>query len=201
MTDCRRPSVPLIHIRNGLFKVAREAPETLNHMEISLLFAVFCSLIGPFPPGRGYLDNVNLVSARRGDGVAAGWVQTCTCPPGYEGDFCERCSVGFRRRAPSSGAFSACEPCSCRGGSCDPQTGDCYSADETPGERSCSEGFYRDPRQQGTCERCPCPDRSSCFLEAGALEPQCLRCPQGTFGESRMNPALREPARRGMSVM
>ncbi|XP_023191049.1 laminin subunit gamma-2 [Xiphophorus maculatus] len=132
--------------------------------------------------GRGYLDNVNLVSARRGDGVAAGWVQTCTCPPGYEGDFCERCSVGFRRRAPSSGAFSACEPCSCRGGSCDPQTGDCYSADETPGERSCSEGFYRDPRQQGTCERCPCPERSSCFLEAGVLEPQCLRCPQGTFG-------------------
>ncbi|PWA31086.1 hypothetical protein CCH79_00019986 [Gambusia affinis] len=132
--------------------------------------------------GRGYLDNVNLVSARRGDGVAAGWVRTCTCPPGYEGDFCERCSAGFRRRAPSSGAFSACEPCSCRGGSCDPQTGDCYSADETSGERSCSEGFYRDPRQQGACERCPCPERSSCFLEAGALEPQCLRCPQGTFG-------------------
>ncbi|XP_007578146.1 laminin subunit gamma-2 isoform X2 [Poecilia formosa] len=130
--------------------------------------------------GRGYLDNVNLVSARRGDGVAAGWVQTCTCPPGYEGDFCERCSAGFRRRAPSSGAFSACEPCSCRGGSCDPQTGDCYSADETPGERSCSEGFYRD--QQGSCERCPCPDRTSCSLQAGALEPQCLRCPPGTFG-------------------
>uniref|UniRef100_A0A3B3VEF0 Laminin subunit gamma 2 n=1 Tax=Poecilia latipinna TaxID=48699 RepID=A0A3B3VEF0_9TELE len=130
--------------------------------------------------GRGYLDDVNLVSAWRGDGVAAGWVQTCTCPPGYEGDFCERCSAGFRRRAPSSGAFSACEPCSCRGGSCDPQTGDCYSADETPGERSCSEGFYRD--QQGSCERCPCPDRTSCSLQAGALEPQCLRCPPGTFG-------------------
>ncbi|XP_008432897.1 laminin subunit gamma-2 isoform X2 [Poecilia reticulata] len=130
--------------------------------------------------GRGYLDNVNLVSARRGDGAAAGWVQTCTCPPGYEGDFCERCSPGFRRRTPSAGAFSACESCSCRGGSCDPQTGDCYSADETPGERSCSEGFYRD--QQGSCERCPCPDRTSCSLQAGALEPQCLRCPPGTIG-------------------
>ncbi|MEQ2164365.1 hypothetical protein GOODEAATRI_006014 [Goodea atripinnis] len=132
--------------------------------------------------GRGYLDNVNLVSARRGDGVPASWVQTCRCPPGYEGDFCERCSAGFRRRVPSAGPFSGCEPCSCRGGSCDPQTGDCYSADETPGEQSCSEGFYRDPMQQGDCVRCPCPERTSCFLAAGALEPQCLRCPPGTIG-------------------
>ncbi|KAM4728868.1 laminin subunit gamma-2 [Anableps anableps] len=132
--------------------------------------------------GRGYLDDVNLVSARRGNGVPASWVQTCRCPPGYEGDFCERCSAGFRRRVPSAGSFSVCEPCSCRGGSCDPQTGDCYSADETPGEQSCSEGFYRDPRQQGNCVRCPCPERTSCSLAAGALEPQCHRCPPGTIG-------------------
>lgn len=132
--------------------------------------------------GRGYLDDVNLVSARRGVGVPASWVQTCRCPPGYEGDFCERCSAGFRRRAPSAGPYSVCEPCSCRGGSCDPQTGDCYSADETPGEQSCSQGFYRDPSQQGTCVRCPCPDRTSCSLAKGALEPQCHGCPPGTIG-------------------
>ncbi|XP_038125963.1 laminin subunit gamma-2 [Cyprinodon tularosa] len=132
--------------------------------------------------GRGYLDNVNLVSARRGEGISASWVQTCRCPPGYEGDFCERCSAGFRRRVPSAGSFSVCEPCSCRGGSCDPQTGDCYSADETPGEQSCSEGFYKDPGQQGNCVRCPCPERTSCSLAAGALEPQCHHCPPGTIG-------------------
>ncbi|XP_044075483.1 laminin subunit gamma-2 [Siniperca chuatsi] len=134
--------------------------------------------------GRGYLDNVQLVSAqpRRGDSVSATWVQTCDCPPGYEGEFCERCSAGFRRRIPADGAFSPCEPCSCRGGSCDPQTGDCYSADETPGEQSCSEGFYRDPWQPRTCVKCPCADGLSCSLAAGSLEPRCDPCPTGTTG-------------------
>ncbi|XP_013882894.1 laminin subunit gamma-2 isoform X2 [Austrofundulus limnaeus] len=130
--------------------------------------------------GRGYLDNVKLVSARRGDGVPARWVQTCSCPRGHEGQFCEVCSAGFRRRVPADGAFSPCEPCSCRGGSCDPQTGDCYSADETPEEQSCSEGFYRDRR--GGCVRCPCPQGTSCSLAAGSLEPQCESCPPATLG-------------------
>lgn len=137
--------------------------------------------------GRGYLDNVQLVSAQPGNGVRAHWVQTCSCPLGYEGDFCERCSVGFRRRSPEDGAFSPCEPCKCRGGSCDPQTGDCYSADETPGvshQQSCSQGFYRDPWQPQTCVKCPCPDRVSCFVAAGSLEPQCNRCPPGITGRS-----------------
>ncbi|KAF3698526.1 Laminin subunit gamma-2 [Channa argus] len=140
--------------------------------------------------GRGYLDNVQLVSAQRGAGVQLGdswrlparWVQTCSCPQGYEGDSCERCSVGFRRRIPSDGPFSSCEPCNCRGGSCDPQTGDCYSADETPGERSCSEGFYRDPWQPQTCVKCPCPDGVSCSVAADSLYPRCDHCPTGTTG-------------------
>ncbi|KAM9844838.1 laminin subunit gamma-2 [Aulostomus maculatus] len=129
--------------------------------------------------GRGYLDNVQLVSARRGRGIPAPWVQTCSCPPGYEGDFCESCAVGFRRSTPADGAFSSCEPCSCRGGSCDPQTGDCYSADETQG---CSEGFYRDPWQPQACLKCPCPGGVSCSLASGSLEPVCDRCPPGTTG-------------------
>ncbi|XP_029381415.1 laminin subunit gamma-2 isoform X1 [Echeneis naucrates] len=132
--------------------------------------------------GRGYLDNVELVSARRGVGVLARWVQTCSCPAGYEGEFCERCSAGFRRPTPADGAFSSCQPCSCRGGSCDPQTGDCYSADETPGDWSCPEGFYRDPWQQQACVKCPCPEGVSCFLDVGSLVPRCGRCPTGTAG-------------------
>ncbi|XP_024857820.2 laminin subunit gamma-2 [Kryptolebias marmoratus] len=130
--------------------------------------------------GRGYLDSVNLVSARRGGGVPARWVQTCSCPQGHEGEFCERCSAGFRRKVPADGAFSPCEPCSCRGGSCDPQTGDCYSADGTLAEQSCSEGFYRD--RWGSCVKCPCPERTSCSLAAGSLEPRCEGCPPGTLG-------------------
>ncbi|KAM9349467.1 laminin subunit gamma-2 [Symphorus nematophorus] len=132
--------------------------------------------------GRGYLDNVQLASARRGDGVPARWVRTCSCPPGYEGEFCERCSAGFTRRIPADGAFSPCEPCSCRGGSCDPQTGDCYSADETPGEQSCSEGFYRDRWEGWSCVKCPCPDGVSCSLAGGSPVPRCDSCPTGTTG-------------------
>ncbi|XP_034743237.1 laminin subunit gamma-2 isoform X1 [Etheostoma cragini] len=133
--------------------------------------------------GRGYLDNVQLVSARRGgDGPPADWVQTCRCPPGYEGAWCERCSAGFRRRLPSNGAFSGCERCSCSGGSCDPQTGDCYSGDETPGELGCPHGSYRDPWGPLGCVRCPCPEGQSCSLAPGSLEPQCDRCPTGTTG-------------------
>lgn len=131
--------------------------------------------------GRGYLDNMQLVSARRGQGVPAGWVQTCSCPPGYEGGFCERCSAGFRRRSPADGAFSPCEPCSCRGGSCDPQTGDCYSADEM---QTCSDGFYLDPLQPRACLRCPCPQGGACSLAAGSTEPRCDQCPPGTTGRS-----------------
>ncbi|KAK9538314.1 hypothetical protein VZT92_003497 [Zoarces viviparus] len=136
--------------------------------------------------GRGYLANVRLVTARlvtarRADGAPARWVQTCSCPPGYEGDFCERCAAGFRRGTTTDDAFGTCEPCSCRGGSCDPQTGDCYSADETPGELSCSKGFYRDAWQP-RCVKCPCPDGVSCSLPAGSLAPRCDRCPTGTTG-------------------
>ncbi|XP_068197804.1 laminin subunit gamma-2 [Antennarius striatus] len=132
--------------------------------------------------GRGYLDNVHLVSALPGHGVPADWVRTCSCPSGYEGAFCERCSDGFRRSVPSDGAFSPCQPCNCRGGSCDATTGDCYSADQTTGEQICSEGFYRHPRQPRTCVKCPCPDGVSCSVAPGTLEPRCHHCPLGTTG-------------------
>ncbi|KAM8839109.1 laminin subunit gamma-2 isoform 1-T1 [Synchiropus picturatus] len=132
--------------------------------------------------GRGYLDNVGLVSAQRGDGTPARWVQTCSCPPGYMGDFCEQCSAGFRRQTPAQGAFSTCVPCNCRGGSCDPLTGDCYSSDETPGELVCSPGFYRDPWRPHTCVKCPCPPGESCSLPVGSLTPICHVCPTGTTG-------------------
>ncbi|XP_074544216.1 laminin subunit gamma-2 [Halichoeres trimaculatus] len=132
--------------------------------------------------GRGYLDDVKLASARRGEGAPARWVQTCSCPVGYEGDFCERCAAGFRRSVPANGAFSACEPCSCRGGSCDPQTGDCYSSDQTPADRSCSPGFYSAPWNPSICVKCPCADGVSCSLPEGSLRPQCDSCPPGTTG-------------------
>ncbi|KAG7526661.1 hypothetical protein JOB18_043597 [Solea senegalensis] len=130
--------------------------------------------------GRGYLDDVRLVSAQRRDGVPAPWVRTCSCPSGYAGEFCERCADGFRRSRPAEGAFGPCEPCSCTGGSCDPMTGDCYSADQTPEDLSCTVGFYRNAWK--TCVKCPCPHGLSCSLPAGSLQPLCDRCPAGTTG-------------------
>lgn len=136
--------------------------------------------------GRGYLDNVNLVSARRGAGVPARWVQTCICPPGHEGDSCERCSAGFSRSIPADGAFSPCKL-----GGYDSENPDHFSADETPTMQRCQSGFYRDPRQGGACVQCPCAEGESCSLPPGSVYPRCDRCPPGTSGESRLPELLK----------
>lgn len=75
--------------------------------------------------GAGFLDDVSLVTARRGPGVPARWVEQCDCPQGYQGQHCEQCTLGYRRARPDLGAFSPCEPCSCNGHSdaCNPVTG------------------------------------------------------------------------------
>ncbi|XP_019730471.1 laminin subunit gamma-2 [Hippocampus comes] len=140
--------------------------------------------------GRGYLDNVNLISARRGEGSPAHWVRTCVCPSGYEGDFCQQCSAGFKRRRSTEGAFSPCEPCSCMGGDCDPQTGDCYPADET---QTCSNGLYWDfcygspgggAGGWQLCRPCQCNGNidvsvaGSCDRTSG----ECLKCVNNTMG-------------------
>ncbi|TSO57285.1 Laminin subunit gamma-2 [Bagarius yarrelli] len=131
--------------------------------------------------GRGYLDDVTLVSARLGPGFPASWVEECRCPAGYEGQFCERCAAGYKRRYPEQGVRSQCEPCVCQGGSCDPDTGDCYSADETHGGQACSNGYYSDPEVPGACKKCPCPTGYICSVTAGTLNVEC-KCPAGTTG-------------------
>lgn len=65
------------------------------------------------------------MTARRGTGTPARWVEKCTCPQGYVGQHCEKCDLGYRRSRPELGRFSSCEPCNCNGHSdtCDPVTG------------------------------------------------------------------------------
>lgn len=145
--------------------------------------------------GRGYLDNVSLVSAHSRPGtVPAGWVMSCRCPPGLEGAQCERCAQGYRRSEPSRGAFSPCEPCQCPRGSCDASTGECLSSDDSricqqgytgPNCADCSEGFYRETvRGDGfpaPCEPCACDKHGSVSAQCDSSG-SCL-CKKGFEGQ------------------
>ncbi|KAL8178113.1 UNVERIFIED_CONTAM: Laminin subunit gamma-2 [Gekko kuhli] len=126
------------------------------------------SIRASYGDGTGYLSNVILVSARPASGTRAPWVERCTCPAGYEGQFCERCAPGYKREDPVRlGAFSKCVLCNCQGaGICDPDTGECYSGDENREHISsaCPAGFYSPPRNPQSCQQCPCPSGHSCSV-------------------------------------
>ncbi|NXS57442.1 LAMC2 protein, partial [Brachypteracias leptosomus] len=159
----------------------------LNHFEYRRLLGNLTALwiratFGEY--STGYIDNIILVSAQPMAGVPAPWVEHCKCPEGYQGQFCERCALGYHRDAPSLGPFSICVPCSCQGGGiCDPDTGECYSGDENVGNIfSCPLGFYRDPQQPHGCRSCPCGNGQGCSMVPGGEEIICDNCPPGAAG-------------------
>ncbi|XP_038613826.1 laminin subunit gamma-2 [Tachyglossus aculeatus] len=133
----------------------------------------------------GYIDNVTLISARPVSGVPAPWVEQCLCPTGYQGQFCEECAPGFKRDSAQLGPFSTCVPCHCQGGgTCDPETGECYAGDENP-DIDCSDcpiGFYNDPQDPRNCKPCPCQNGFSCSVVPETEEVICNNCPQGITG-------------------
>ncbi|NWX38192.1 LAMC1 protein, partial [Notiomystis cincta] len=137
----------------------------------------------------GHLDDVTITSARPAPGVPVAWVESCSCPVGYEGQFCERCTAGYRRESPSLGPYSPCVPCSCNGHSetCDNETGKCNCRDNTAGTHceKCSDGYYGDATA-GTasdCQPCPCPGSSSCAIVPRTKEVVCTSCQAGTTGK------------------
>lgn len=79
------------------------------------------------PEGSGFLDDIKLHAARRGAaGQPAQWIEMCTCPTGYIGQFCESCAPGYRHEPTHGGPFARCVPCNCNGHAdiCDADTGE-----------------------------------------------------------------------------
>ncbi|XP_069890397.1 laminin subunit gamma-2 [Dipodomys merriami] len=133
----------------------------------------------------GYLDNVTLISARPVSGAPAPWVEHCVCPVGYKGQFCQDCASGYKRDSAKLGPFGSCIPCNCQGGgTCDPDTGDCYSGDESPDIEcaDCPIGFYNDPHDPRSCKPCPCHNGFSCSVMPETEEVVCSNCPPGVTG-------------------
>ncbi|NXE29510.1 LAMC3 protein, partial [Ardeotis kori] len=134
------------------------------------------------------LSEVQLTSARPGPGARAGWVEECTCPPGYTGQFCQSCAPGFKREIPFGGPFVSCVPCACnQHGDCHPLAGHCQCLHNTEGPscERCSPGFYGNPfvGRSDDCKPCPCPGRSPCTEMPGSGEVVCTHCPPGQRGK------------------
>lgn len=147
--------------------------------------------------GEAFLDDVELQTAFRGSaGRPANWIEQCTCPEGYLGQFCESCAPGYRHDPARGGPFTRCIPCDCNKHAdiCDSETGRCICKHNTTGDTcdQCAKGFYGNALLQTDydCKRCPCMDNGAClqFNE----DVICLECPTGYFGKSMQRKAYKE---------
>ena len=140
------------------------------------------------PQGTGFLDEVRLETATRGGaGSQATWIERCTCPEGYQGQFCQFCQQGFHHN--NGGPFASCVPCSCNGhaDSCDKESGKCECEDNTDGHNCerCSKGFYGNSLNANPedCKPCPCPEGGACIeVPNNPDSPICTECPEGRTG-------------------
>lgn len=78
--------------------------------------------------GSGSVDDIILETAVEAPGLEherATWVETCTCPTGYDGQHCDSCAPGYKRDPPRGGKFAVCVPCVCNkhGEYCDSESG------------------------------------------------------------------------------
>ncbi|GAB1286215.1 Laminin subunit gamma-3 [Apodemus speciosus] len=128
--DTRKPGRVQLQFR--LQETSQEAEPPLSAFHFQRLLSNLTSLSiwtsgqGPGHSGQVFLCEVQLTSARPQHGLAppASWVETCLCPQGYTGQFCEFCALGYKREIPHGGPYTNCIPCTCnQHGTCDPNRG------------------------------------------------------------------------------
>ncbi|XP_062292940.1 laminin subunit alpha-2 [Scomber scombrus] len=134
-------------------------------------------------------------------------VEICSCPPGYAGNSCEECILGFRR---VNGILynGVCEACRCHGHStqCHEVTGHCLDCSHhTTGPHcdTCQHGYYGNATRgsPADCQLCACPLNlpgnnfsPTCHLgeegellcdqcQPGYTGPRCDRCSNGYYGQ------------------
>ncbi|KAM3873803.1 laminin subunit gamma-3 [Diretmus argenteus] len=188
------PGIPPVYIFTvRLHGEERRFTPSLSTFEFQNLLYNLTALRISNAGGRNYtsqLAEVTLTSAFLSSGPAsppAPWVEVCSCPPRYAGQFCEQCAPGFTREDPGRGPFSPCVPCNChQHGPCHPETGVCECSDFTIGMscEHCLDGYYGNALigTPGDCQPCPCPDRTSCAQMAETGEVVCTNCPTGQTG-------------------
>ncbi|KAJ1134060.1 hypothetical protein NDU88_000524 [Pleurodeles waltl] len=181
------------HQRELVFRLSEEedgagpfGPSLNFHRLLSNLTAMLIG-VGGISSGPVFLRQVSLTSASPGLSGPAPWVEECTCPEGYLGQFCQSCAPGYTRETPSGGPFTSCVPCACnQHGSCHSETGVCLCLHHTEGAscQRCKDGFYGNPYigRPDDCKPCPCPGGSSCAVIPTSGEVVCTNCPLGQMG-------------------
>eukprot|EP00794_Sanderia_malayensis_P016180 gene16180-17806_t len=123
-------------------------------------------------------------------------VESCSCPAGYTGLSCERCSMGYTKATPNGLAEVKCVRCNCNNhaSSCDPVNGTCLDCQHfTTGNQcqQCVTGYYGNATRgtSSDCLPCPCPGglgssnqfSSTCQLGSDG-QPTCHPCQVGYSG-------------------
>ena len=150
-------------------------------------------------PGLGFLDRVELETAREGYGPItteneANWVEICHEPKRTPA--ADACSPYFTFQSNTNNPYQECKPCQCNNHAaqpCDTVSGKCKCEHNTCGDfcNVCCPGFYGNPYDgtKNDCKACPCPAGSECSATSAVpqgvtdgLAVVCNRCPPGSQG-------------------